>query len=530
MQHINVAELHAQVRTLEVGEGAELRFFCTKNNAPATQTGGGCGLFLTVSRQLPRSSGSTPGGVFFCEITPIEARQFSQMNLWQLCEIVPHNFLIQIQESRFTFCWRLVTTGNKTFGWKMAVLFCEFFCLALVTSKQDQSKKNERFIICMLKCCVVLVSVVFTLLAAGLQAESEISLSGKDLTAVSAEEASTIKTLMLTSVSQEDVPDGVFSSFTSLENLYFSSSNVQNITSNMFAGLTSLRILDMEESGVQYVEDFAFRQLGNLRKLNLRNNNIRIISHNTLKGLVSLEMLDLSSGWMPEIPADGFADLHALRDLNLMITGVEEIKQEWWRSLPLLEKFAIGASLKEVPDNAFGALTNLQRLEIQYVVIDTVRGGQWTGLGSLKHLTLSRCQITMIEAGAFSELGELVYLSLFVNLIHTIHPDMWLGLNSLRTLWLEFNNITHIPPRGFSNLPMLNKLGLGRNLELKRLPMNVFDPQYFEDGHPKDLTLGLSYVSLVCDESLCWLKEGEEGGWIHWLYMSRPDCLDTIGC
>ncbi len=139
----------------------------------------------------------------------------------------------------------------------------------------------------------------------------------------------------------------------------------------------------------------------------------------------------------------------------------------------------------------------------------------WTGLSSLKSLQLRSDAITTIQAGPFSELGQLEILNLAYNSLHMVHSSMWKGLNYLKVLNLEGTLLNTILPRGFFNLPKLEILDLSYT-KLNSFPLDVFDPQYFENGHPKNLTLNLRKVPLECDDCLCWMKKGEEEGWLHW--------------
>ena len=104
-----------------------------------------------------------------------------------------------------------------------------------------------------------------------------------------------------------------------------------------------------------------------------------------------------------------------------------------------------------------------------------------------------------------------------------IRGGMWLELTSLRKLNLRNNWIGTLQSGAFSNLPHLNELDLGDNtiMELKTLDSNIFGP----DGHPSKLILGISGNLLDCDAARCWLKEGEEEGWLT--LKEIPDCKNS---
>ena len=107
---------------------------------------------------------------------------------------------------------------------------------------------------------------------------------------------------------------------------------------------------------------------------------------------------------------------------------------------------------------------------------------------------------------------------------------MWLGLNSLTTLHLQNNTqMQIIPPGGLSNLPKLDLLHLHNNW-LKTPTKDIFTINDYPDsnGHPPILRLTLRASPLVCDTKLCWLKKGEEEGWISYRIYDNMNCANNI--
>ena len=93
---------------------------------------------------------------------------------------------------------------------------------------------------------------------------------------------------------------------------------------------------------------------------------------------------------------------------------------------------------------------------------------------------------------------------------------------SLRELDLRRNQIEEIEDGGFSYLPNLQILYLHAN-DLITTGIDVFNPDDYpdSDGHPRHLILSLSGNKFECDNRLCWLKQGQEDGWITW-YDLKP--------
>ena len=97
------------------------------------------------------------------------------------------------------------------------------------------------------------------------------------------------------------------------------------------------------------------------------------------------------------------------------------------------------------------------------------------------------------------------------------------GANLLRKLSLRDNWIGTLQSGAFSNLPNLKELDLRENSfqNLKTLDSNIFEP----DGYPNQLILDISENELDCDAALCWLKEGEEEGWLT--LKATPGCKNS---
>ena len=60
----------------------------------------------------------------------------------------------------------------------------------------------------------------------------------------------------------------------------------------------------------------------------------------------------------------------------------------------------------------------------------------------------------------------------------------------------------------------------------------MISPKDYPDanGHPANLTLIISGNPLQCDSRLCWIKEGEEEGWITWPIIQDRQLTDKPGC
>ena len=103
------------------------------------------------------------------------------------------------------------------------------------------------------------------------------------------------------------------------------------------------------------------------------------------------------------------------------------------------------------------------------------------------------------------------------------------GLSELKRLYLHYNDIATLKPGDLDHLPKLKRLLLHRN-PLITLTHTIFNPSVYPetDGHPPRIEMGLGLMK--CNSSLCWLKQGEQTGWITWYEYQdityHPDCVN----
>ena len=102
---------------------------------------------------------------------------------------------------------------------------------------------------------------------------------------------------------------------------------------------------------------------------------------------------------------------------------------------------------------------------------------------------------------------------------------MWKGLQSVTELDLSNNDIANLEPDSFSNLSKLIFLYLNIN-SFSTLSPKIFNPNDFpnSNGHLEKLVLGLQYNGLQCDSRMCWLKHGEQEGWLKFQYRDKFTC------
>ena len=282
-----------------------------------------------------------------------------------------------------------------------------------------------------------------------------------------------------------------------------------------------------------YAGDFS--RLSQCEVMNLDDNSIRNIESGSFSGLDNLKNLSICANWVLNLKAEMWQGMQNLQELTLCTSlfGPEtKIHNGAFSSLPKLEILRLGShGLRSLKDEMFTGLNSLRILKIYENFIDNIiKEGTFKYLGSLEHLILSDNNIFELEDGTFTDLSNLIELDFYDNKLGSpyddyspIRPGMWDGLTSLRKLSLRKNWIGTLQSGAFSNLPNMKELDLRENtlLGLKTLDSNIFEP----DGHPSQLLLDISENELDCDAALCWLKEGEEEGWLT--LQATPSCKNS---
>ncbi len=245
-------------------------------------------------------------------------------------------------------------------------------------------------------------------------------------------------------------------------------------------------------------------------EVNLGRNQIEVIRQNSFSHLSACEGLWLSQNKIHTIEIKAWNGLSSLRVLHLHYNQIEVIRQ-----------------------NSFSHLNACEHLQLNHNKIHSIESGAWDGLDSLRTLYLDNNEIEVIRQNSFSHLSVCEYLDLSGNKIHTIESGAWDGLLSLRKLYLNSNELEILRPGMWSHLNNCTFLDLSDNKihaiqsgtfqdglssletlwlygnELTTLQWTVFGKE-----HPEQLELHLFGNPLVCNSSLCWIKQGEQHGWV----------------
>ncbi len=212
----------------------------------------------------------------------------------------------------------------------------------------------------------------------------------------------------------------------------------------------------------------------------------------------------------------------------IMMMWTAEAEEGWYDNNKAYRR--TGKGLTEVPTSDIPA----QAVEVYlgHNKITVIAENVFKHLNVCVDLYLHYNNMKTIESGAFNGLVNLKNLYLSGNEIKEIRQDTFFGLTQCATLDLNNNKIHEIHSHALEGMKSLSELELQRN-SLSSVPWTIFGKE-----HPKELELRLDENPLICDSmTLCWLKQGENDGWIVW-HIGRitgsqsrkvytPECQNT---
>lgn len=195
-----------------------------------------------------------------------------------------------------------------------------------------------------------------------------------------------------------------------------------------------------------------------LKFLNVSHNQIVEIPKNTFPKLYELHTIDMSHNNVSIIFGGVFQTLFSLRSLNLSSNQLSDIKAATFGTLPtLLEMHLDWNGLRTVARGALTKLNSLRSLTVEHNEIARI----FDIPISLNALYLRDNRITEIPTRTWPTMNALLELDLADNMLgDRLTRDSFNGLLTLRHLTLSNNNITIIPRDSFTGLSTLQYLHL----------------------------------------------------------------------
>ncbi|CAJ0965367.1 unnamed protein product [Ranitomeya imitator] len=215
----------------------------------------------------------------------------------------------------------------------------------------------------------------------------------------------------------------------------------------------------LEQNSIKVIPPGGFSPYKKLRRINLY---LRARSYMFMCRKPKLFSIysDLSNNQISEIAPDAFQGLRSLNSLVLYGNKITELPQRVFEGLFSLQLLLLNANkINCLRVGAFQDLHNLNLLSLYDNKLQTIAKGTFAPLRAIQTLRLNNNEFTVLEAtGIFKKLPQLRKLMLRSNHITCVNNDSFTGLSSVRLLSLYDNQIVTVAPGAFDTLHSLSTL------------------------------------------------------------------------
>ncbi|XP_029986681.1 toll-like receptor 2 [Sphaeramia orbicularis] len=151
--------------------------------------------------------------------------------------------------------------------------------------------------------------------------------------------------------------------------------------------------------------------------LNLSFNWITSILHDDFLGYSSLRSLIISNNRINMIDREAFSPLKNLENLDLSENDLDTLSAEWFRHLPSLQSLNIlGNRYQSLSqDSLFQPLKNLKKLHFGGPLLQSVRKGDFSGLGCLEELVFDGRNLQKYDKGSLRVIEAISHATLGLN-------------------------------------------------------------------------------------------------------------------
>jgi len=236
-------------------------------------------------------------------------------------------------------------------------------------------------------------------------------------------------------------PD-TFAALPNLQSLDLSSNYYLQIpTYRHFINSRSLKHLNISNCRISSMSVEIFANVSALEWLDLRSNFLLTLDINILKVLPELSELILRHNGIHNIIPGNFEKKSSLKYLHLDHNYIEHLEIDVFRRLVNLRNLSLhGNKLQYLHPDTFAALPNLQRLDLsENVYLQIPTDHHFINSHSLKHLDISKCNISSVSVEIFANVSALEWLDLSYNKLKILDINILKALPNLSALYLYGN-------------------------------------------------------------------------------------------
>lgn len=251
-----------------------------------------------------------------------------------------------------------------------------------------------------------------------------------------------------------------FHALTLLKKLSLARNRLTDLPAGLFSGLSSLQELDLSANKLHVISHTTFKDLADLRNLSLRHNRLETLDAGSFLECKQLESLDLTGNQLVELRPGCFYGLASIGEILLADNKITVVDEHVWQQVSTVRTIDLSRNnLGRLSVKTFGALKRVQTLLLANNNLLYIENQALDGLTELERLDLSSNRLSdallSSSQGVFSRLAQLKVLDLRNNSINSLQRKLFHGLTELQRVFLDGNPITTVERDAFGGLSRL---------------------------------------------------------------------------
>jgi len=278
----------------------------------------------------------------------------------------------------------------------------------------------------------------------------------------------TLKSLTISGCNISSVSVEAFANISELEQLDMSYNYLRSLDINVVKLLPKLSHLNLQSNEIIEIIPGICEKISYLGYLNLENNKIEHLEIDVFCGFINLKYINFEGNKLQYLNPDMFLGLQSFQSLFLSKNSGLQLPTDsnFINSLSLKHLTVSGCNIRSVSVETFANVTALELLDLSYNYLRNLDINMLKALPKLSRLLLKDNEISDIIPGTF-EISFLEYLDLGNNKIEHLESNVFSGLVNLKYMNLEFNKLQYLHPETFVGLPNIQILILSHNYGLQ---------------------------------------------------------------
>uniref|UniRef100_A0A8B9JDG9 Slit homolog 1a (Drosophila) n=1 Tax=Astyanax mexicanus TaxID=7994 RepID=A0A8B9JDG9_ASTMX len=300
---------------------------------------------------------------------------------------------------------------------------------------------------------------------------TELRLNNNEITSLEATGAfktlTQLKKINLSNNKISEIEDGVFEGASSVNELHLTANQLDSVRSSMFKGLEGLRMLMLRNNRISCIHNSSFTGLYNVRLLSLYDNQLTTITPGAFDTLQTLSTLNLlANSFNCDCRLAWLGDW--LRSRKIVTGNPRCQRPAFLKEIPLQDVALPDFRCEEGQEDA--SCMPRPQCPSECTCLETVVRCSNKHLRALPKGIPRNVTELYLDGNQFSmvpkELAAFKYLQLVIlsyNSLRCIPSLAFSGLRSLRLLSLHGNDISELPDGIFSDVMSLSHLAIGAN-------------------------------------------------------------------